>query len=237
MQAQAQTLKLISYNIHHGADAAEQPTLQAMGAFIKKTGADLVGLQEVDSMCNRSGRVDQMKELARITGMHYAFYRHFEYDGGAYGLGILSKFPIKQQWNQRISSVKKGKRGSLAFLSVQVQLGERKLRFATVHLALDQPTRMVQTGEVMDYLKGAGPVIITGDFNALPDTPELELIKAKLPSADTADLLTFPAGGPVKTIDYILGSPEIMESRKQAYTWKEALYSDHLPLGTTLYWQ
>lgn len=104
----AQTLKLISYNIHHGTNKGGRNTLEEIGEFLKLQKADLIGLQEVDSMCNRSGIVDQMKELAALTGMHYAFARHFAYDGGAYGLGILSRYPIPGERNDRISSKSKG---------------------------------------------------------------------------------------------------------------------------------
>src|SRR5690554_5602511 len=129
----AQKLKVISYNIHHGADKDEKMTLDEMGEFIKSTGADLVGLQEVDSLCNRSGNVDQMKRLSEITGMHYAFVKHFAYDGGAYGLGILSRYPLSDIRNDRITSkAVDGEKRSLALLSAKVALtGNREIRFAT----------------------------------------------------------------------------------------------------------
>lgn len=232
--SQGQNLKVMSYNIHHGADAAEQMTLQEIGAFIKQSGADLVGLQEVDSLCRRSGNLDQMKVLAEITGMHYAFYRHFAYDGGAYGLGILSKFPIKEQRNERITSVKNGKKESLAFLAVKLGVGKKELVFSTVHLALDQPTRLIQTEEIMRHLAGSEPVILTGDFNALPDTKEIELISEQLTFVDRDLAYTFPAAEPVKKIDYIFVSPSLLKKKNSTLVRKEIRYSDHLPLEATL---
>src|SRR5690606_38471813 len=152
----------------HGANKEEQLTLNEIGAFLKNTKADLVGLQEVDSMCNRSGKEDQMKELAKITGMHYAFVRHFAYDGGAYGLGVLSRYPLSEVKNDRISFISvDGKIRSLALLSAKVTLPDNKeIKFATVHFALDQPTRMIQSAETVNYLKNDIPVILTGDLNA-----------------------------------------------------------------------
>jgi len=232
--SQGQSLKVMSYNIHHGADAAEQMTLQEIGAFIKKSEADLVGLQEVDSLCRRSGNQDQMKVLAEITGMHYAFYRHFAYDGGAYGLGILSKFPIKEQRNERITSMKNGKKESLAFLAVKLGVGKKELVFSTVHLALDQPTRLIQAEEIMRHLAGSEPVILTGDFNALPDTKEIELISERLTFMDQGLAHTFPAAEPVKKIDYIFVSPSLVKKKNSTLVRKEIHYSDHLPLEATL---
>lgn len=234
LSSQGQTLKVISYNIHHGADAAEQPTLREIGEYIKNSGADVVGLQEVDSLCRRSGNIDQMKVLAEITGMHYAFYRHFAYDGGAYGLGILSKFPIREQSNKRITSMKNGTKTSLAFLSVTVNTGRKALVFSTVHMALDQPTRLIQAREVMQHLAGSQPVILTGDFNALPETEEIRFISEQLPFADQSLAYTFPASGPVRKIDYIFLSPSLAKKVKGTAVRRDIQHSDHLPLEVRL---
>src|SRR5690606_16162287 len=165
-KAQSKTTKLeiISYNIHHGANKDEVLTLDKMGEFLNASKADLVGLQEVDSVCNRSGKSDQMQELAEATGMHYVFARHFAYDGGSYGLGLLSAFPLSDVRKDRITSKSvNGEKRSLVLLSAIATLPDgRKIRFATVHFALDQPTRMLQAEEVLEFLKedGSIPVIL-----------------------------------------------------------------------------
>lgn len=229
--ASAQSLKVISYNIHHGADQNEVNTLEKMGEFIRNSNADLVGLQEVDSVCTRSGKVDQMKVLAEITGMHYAFLRHFEYDRGAYGLGILSKNPIISQQNDKITSIKKGEKKSLALLSVKISLPEgEEMRFATVHFALDQATRLIQAGETLAYLDSDLPVVLTGDFNAEPSTEEMELLSQNYTMADANLGYTFPVVIPVKKIDYIWVSKDCyLESHKIQFPLS-ITYSDHLPL-------
>ena len=97
-----QSLKIMTYNIHRGQDADNNDRLMEMAAFIKESGADIVGLQEVDSVCYRSGQVDQAKILAEYSGMHYAFVRHFAFQGGAYGQALLSKYPITEVRNNRL---------------------------------------------------------------------------------------------------------------------------------------
>lgn len=226
----SQNLKVISYNIHHGADAEERLTLSQIGDYLKASGADLVGLQEVDSLCRRSGNQDQMKLLAEMTGMHYTFYRHFAYDGGAYGLGILSKYPILAQRNERITSIKNGKKESLGHLTVQVKVGEKDLLFSTVHLALDQPTRLIQAKEILEHLEGDLPVILTGDFNAVPDTEEIQLIHHKYPMQDRSLQPTFPHIQPVKKIDYIFADPRVGKALTKVSVPTDVLHSDHLPL-------
>lgn len=230
----AQALKVISYNIHHGADKKEVNTLEEMGAYIKRSQADLVGLQEVDSMCNRSGNVDQMKVLAEITGMHYAFLRHFAYDGGAYGLGILSKYPISYQKNGTITSMKNGEKRTLAILGASIALpDDKKVHFATVHFALDQPTRMIQAQETLAFLKGEVPVILTGDFNANPGTAEMDLLSQQYNMADESLGNTYPTLNPIKKIDFIWTSKKNLELVRNIHI-PIIHWSDHLPIEADL---
>jgi endonuclease/exonuclease/phosphatase family metal-dependent hydrolase len=231
---QAQAIKVMTYNIHHGTDRHEVNTLKEIGWFIKSTGADLVGLQEVDSMCSRSGKEDQMKTLAEITGMHYAFVRHFAYDGGAYGLGILSKFPVANIKNDRISALgKDGEKKTLALLSADVAVSrKRKILFSTVHFALDQPTRITQSDEVLGYLKSELPVIITGDLNAEPVQKEILKLEQSYASIDGAGQksLTFPDHGAVKKIDYVFVKKTVLKRTVNSLVLPEVHLSDHLPL-------
>lgn len=229
---EAQSLQVMSYNIHHGATKDEKLTIREMGDFILKSQADLVGLQEVDSVCNRSGKQNQMKILAQITKMNPQFARHFAYDGGAYGLGILSKYPMEEIRNDRILSIRSnGDTSTLAFLSAKIQLASGKsVRFATAHLALDHPTRMTQISQILEYLEGEFPVILTGDFNTLPDSPEIELLKSRFQLTQEDDDLTFPEKDPTKKIDYILLDKEHSQKtfKKQVFIGNHL--SDHLPI-------
>lgn len=230
-ESRSTALTVMSYNIHHGADKKETLTLEDIGAFINASGADLIGLQEVDSMCRRSGQEDQMKQLAEITGMHYAFKRHFAYDGGAYGLGLLSRFPISDIRGDRITSTSSdGTPKTLVLLSAKVELpGGKKVRMSTVHLALDQPTRMKQAEETLDYLQGDIPVILTGDMNAKPDNPVIRLFESRFTKLDQQLQPTFPAGAPDRKIDFIFVTSSAIESVNQVIV-PQVLHSDHLPL-------
>lgn len=228
----AQEVKVMSYNIHHGATRAEKLTLREMGDFILRSEAEVVGLQEVDSVCNRSGKQDQMKILAQITKMNPKFARHFAYDGGAYGLGILSKHPLEDVKNDRIMSIRSnGDTATLAFLSARVLLPSGKnIRFATAHLALDHPTRMTQINQILGFLEGEYPVILTGDLNTLPDSPELELLKSRFQLTQEDTDLTFPEQNPTKKIDYILVDKDISQKSFQKKVFISNHLSDHLPI-------
>src|SRR5690606_19884116 len=144
----------------------------------------------------------------KITGMHYAFVRHFAYDGGAYGLGVLSRYPLSEVKNDRISSKSvDGKIRSLALLSAKVTLPDNKeIKFATVHFALDQPTRMIQSAETVNYLKNDIPVILTGDLNAETENKAIKKLETLFTNTDPSAENTFPVDVPTKKIDYIMVS-------------------------------
>lgn len=226
----AQSITVMSYNIHHGADKDEKDQLAAMGAFIKASGADIIGLQEVDSVCTRSENVDQMKELGRITGMYYAFVRHYAYQGGAYGMGILSRYPLIQVNNKRMSLLK-GKTPSTAMISALISLPKKKrIRFASAHFALDDSSRMVQAREAVNYLgTDPYPVILTGDLNAIPGSPEIQYLQSYFTGTDPEQIMTYPAPAANKKIDYILVRKKNLRRIKQHQVPITDL-SDHLPV-------
>ena len=233
MNTQSQKFRIMSYNIHHGADRNENNTLDSMGYFIKKMQPDIVGLQEVDSVCDRSGKIDQMKRVAAITGMHYAFVRHFPYQGGAYGVGILSKYPIEKAEPKILKLLKRGPNGesvSMLFAVILIKK-KKKILFATAHYsAFDKATRASQVNETLTYLSENNlPVIFTGDLNATPDTEEIQLLQQRLQTTDMSGVHTFPDDVPVKKIDYILVSPEALQRIKKVLA-PLVHYSDHLPL-------
>lgn len=236
-QQDSNTIEVISYNIHHGANKDELLTIDKMGAFLKSSNADLVGLQEVDSLCNRSGKTDQMKELAEATGMYAAFGRHFPYDGGSYGLGLLSAFPLSDIRNDRITSKSvDGQKRSLALLSAIATLPDgNKVRFATVHFALDQPTRMIQAREVLEYLNDTKiPVILTGDLNAEPDNEAIKLLQSAFSLTDKGLGNTFPVHGANKKIDYIMVTSGKLQAVTASKVLSEEDHSDHLPLWSVV---
>lgn len=65
---------------------------QAIADVITGHNIDFVALQEVDVNTGRSGGKDQMESLKELTGYKGAYFcKTINYDGGEYGIGILSK--------------------------------------------------------------------------------------------------------------------------------------------------
>ncbi len=106
-------MKIMSYNIHHGACEDENLDLARIGEVIKQSGAQIIGLQEVDSnFSERSGFVDQTKWLATELGMDYTFKANLDYDPlkpednrRQYGIAVLSAYPIRSAEHHLLTSV------------------------------------------------------------------------------------------------------------------------------------
>jgi endonuclease/exonuclease/phosphatase family metal-dependent hydrolase len=89
-------LRIVSYNIRHGAGLDGKVDLQRIAKVIAKEKPEVVTLQEVDQECTRSGSVDQAAELGRLLKMEHRFGKFMDFQGGEYGMAVLSRFPIEK---------------------------------------------------------------------------------------------------------------------------------------------
>ena len=81
----------MSYNVHHCEGMDGKVDCARTAAAISREKPDFVGLQEVDVKVPRSMQLDEPAELARHTGMHATFAKAIDYNGGEYGVAVLSK--------------------------------------------------------------------------------------------------------------------------------------------------
>ena len=92
----SQTLKVMSFNIHHANPPAEEESgkidIDGVVNAIKRVKPDVVALQEVDVNTNRSGKINEAILIAQKLEMQVFFAKAIDYDGGEYGLAILSKW-------------------------------------------------------------------------------------------------------------------------------------------------
>jgi endonuclease/exonuclease/phosphatase family metal-dependent hydrolase len=69
---------------------------------------------------------------------------------------------------------------------VTVEHGGRRLTFANVHLyfsLLNDLPRVAQVRRIIDWLPQDAPVVLCGDFNALPSRKSIQLMRARFVSA------------------------------------------------------
>lgn len=228
----------MTYNIHHG-NPPERPgviDLPAIAAVINQHKPDLVAMQELDKLTKRTGQVDQLKKLAELTGMSYFFSKGIDFEGGEYGVGILSRYPIKNPTRYPLPS-KAGLEAEARSLAViEVTLPNKKtLSFACTHLDLNNEHRMLQIQEINRLIGDKKTdVILAGDLNLSSSTPAMKLLEQHFTRSCTSDCaFTIPQDHPNEEIDFILlkkGSRMKVTSH-QVFPNIDA--SDHLPVMAT----
>ncbi|MEA2203869.1 MAG: hypothetical protein QOE77_645 [Blastocatellia bacterium] len=228
------TLRVMTYNIHVGVGMDKKLDLKRIAEVINHERPDLVGLQEVDRGVERTQRIDEIAEIAKLTRMEYAFAYNLNYQGGQYGVAVLSRFPIMAIDHRRYGNTREKERRGMIRVELDVQ--GRGVNFVTTHLDYQyEDGRVYEAKQLLQALDGIkGALIVVGDFNDLPGAEAHKIMTSQFQDAwvETAaggEGLSYPADKPAKRIDYIFyrtGSP-IRATR--AWTIN-TLASDHLPV-------
>lgn len=232
----ADTLTIVSYNIHHGNPPAKPDVidLDAIATVIAAQKPDLVALQEVDVNIKRSGNINQAEYLAKKLGMYYYFAKAIDHDGGDYGVAVLSKFPIEEQNALKFSRIegRKAEDRVLATIAVKLKSG-KKIKFASTHLdhVKDEALRLLQISEIEQYAKKEKkPFIVAGDFNAVPTSATIQLLDKTFTRTCTDCGFTIPVVTPKRTIDFIAFKQNKKISVLRHEVIQEHQASDHLPI-------
>jgi endonuclease/exonuclease/phosphatase family metal-dependent hydrolase len=231
------TLRVLTYNIHHGRGTDNTVDLPRIAKVITAAKPDLVALQEVDDRTRRTGGVDQTAELAKLTGLHGRFGKAIDYEGGGYGQAVLSRFPLGDLKIHWLPGEPDRERRIAA--EARVTIDGRNVAFVTTHLHhANREFRILQTQKLNDLFgKADHAVILAGDLNATPDEKPLTILREKFLNATAGDNLhSFPAGKPVKQIDYVLVRPSGIMRVVERKVIDEPVASDHRPVLAVLEW-
>ena len=235
-------LRILTYNIHKGYCSGNRRfVLEGMRALIAETGADLVFLQEIHG--RHSGRArhegrytypdrPHFEYLADQSWPHYAYGRNAIYRKGDHGNAILSKFPFVRWENINVALFP---RSSRSILHGVIEIPESGFRLHTlcVHLGLLEQERRGQleilAERIESHVPHNEPLIIAGDFNTFWGTHEIYLFMraAKLRSANTHGLPSFPSRTPRIELDFVLVSESIEVTD---FRVPDVRFSDHRPV-------
>ena len=94
------TVRVMTFNIHHGADANGRLDLVRIANVITEYRADIVAVQEVDRLTQRTEKRDFPAELAAFTKMTCVYSTNLNLQGGHYGNAVLTRFPVKAADNR-----------------------------------------------------------------------------------------------------------------------------------------
>lgn len=250
-------VRLLTFNIAHargpalhqglGRSDRYRRNLERIAALIKRLGADIVALQEIDVDSSWSGRFDHVAYLREHTGLaHGAFGGTNHRRAGRfriwYGNAVLSRFPIVHHESGVFEHALVAKKG---FLFAEFELPQGRLPLVNVHLHhSSRPKRLAQVRRVLSHLENQQArrgahwrirPVICGDFNAPAHAPDATaVLLAHLEETENYTLLpkgrhtaTFPAAWPQRALDYIFlpaacREPEAMVVR--------SFLSDHRPV-------
>ncbi|SFD05741.1 endonuclease/exonuclease/phosphatase family protein [Pragia fontium] len=240
---EAPILKVATFNIAAG----KVSDMTAIAKAIKAMNVDIVALQEVDKLTARSGKVDQLAELMKLTGMYGVFGRAIDFDGGQYGLAYLSKYPIKDQVIYPLPSGQREQR--IAFVAkVEVPNFAAPITVVNAHLdTKEDPTmRLEQVRELNDRtIEIRGIKLLFGDMNDVPRSvtwQELDRYWNDI-QPENRDGRSWPAENAEIKVDYIftgnaqrwhLDSLTIPNANGEWSGVNWPLVSDHLPIVAEL---
>ncbi|MFT7486617.1 MAG: endonuclease/exonuclease/phosphatase family metal-dependent hydrolase [Candidatus Paceibacteria bacterium] len=225
---EARPLRVLAYNIKHGLGMDGKLDLERVAQLIQSFDPDIVTLQEVDNGCSRSGGVQQAAWLAEACGMYSAFGAFMPYQGGEYGMAVLSRHPILDSHNLRLPD---GSEPRTA-LGIRVATTQGELIVCGIHLYNTEIERMQQATVLTDHFAEANcPVILAGDFNSEPGSVVMEyLVQNWTLIPKTGDPLTFPADVPDREIDFCWVHHGTIVTDAFLRVIDEKVISDHRPL-------
>ena len=237
----AARLRVLTYNIHAGKDAGQQRNLDRVAEVIRASAADIVLLQEVDRNTERSGREDHIAVLAQLTGMDMWFAKSLDFQGGQYGIAILSKLPLDTAYVVplvvRPPQERSGTYEPRVGLHAVIRGPFGYLHIVNTHLdPAAEPTYRHQEfinllAHIARTVSPGNPLIFGGDLNARPDTPEITALTLSLLDSwrrcgDGGPGYSYPADEPDRRIDYVwLRNGTCTNARVL-----DTLASDHRPL-------
>lgn len=237
------SLRVLCYNIHYGQGMDGQYDIPRLAEVIKAARPDLVALQEVDVVVERSGRVHQARRLGELTGMAVRYGPTQHYQGGLYGNAVLSRLPITDveiqplpytaATEQRVTYP----RGAIA---VTVKLPDgTPLRFISTHFQHNlEEDRVAQAAAINRLFAGPDdrlPTILAGDMNAVPTAEPIRVLRQRWSHAiDDPPSPTAPSVKPRSRIDYIFyRSPRPVRVVETSVV-DEPMASDHRPVFAVL---
>ncbi|XZE18001.1 endonuclease/exonuclease/phosphatase family protein [Pirellulaceae bacterium SH449] len=224
----------VSYNIRHGRGMDGKLNLERTADVLRNLTPDFVALQEVDNKVRRSESVDQAAFLGKTLGMNHAFGKFMDYDGGEYGLAILSKHTIAKTM---VVELPRGNEPRVALVVWAELPNKQQVAIVSLHFdwVRDDRFRFAQATELKTFLESLDvPYLLIGDFNDQRDSRTLKLLAENAVEAvkPIENRFTFPSDKPNIEIDFLFGSPAKRWEFTATEVVAETMASDHRPIAT-----
>lgn len=232
LSAQSQnSLRLMTYNIKNANGMDDVCDFQRIADVINHIHPEVVALQELDSMTHRSGQKYVLGEIARRTQMHAYFAPAIDYDGGKYGIGLLSKqVPVSLK-----TIALPGREEARTLIMAEFD----DYIYCCTHLSLTEEDRMNSIGLIKKLAsESRKPFFLAGDMNAEPESAFIKELEKDFRILSNPRQATFPAPEPKETLDYIA----VLKNNQagninvtSAQVLNEPMASDHRPVVINLH--
>ena len=228
-------LKILSWNIWRDGNH------QKIADYLNESGADIIGLQEVQNDDPKRDIISYLKSLgyeSAFEPIEHGWGGNIYLDGPA----IFSKYKIISSEVRILSETDHDSRR--AAIKADIKIGDETLHFISTHLVhthqQNSEIQNLQAKNLLKFLPG-NRTILVGDFNATPDSEPITIIKNSLIDTDSDSLPTWsvhpdgcvqcnPQSVDTK-LDYIFTSKYIKSS---SFVVGKSDGSDHLPISVEI---
>ena len=222
-------LRILSFNIRNTMGMDGQRDLARTASVIRRQRPDVVAVQEVDSVTGRSDGRYVLGDLAAEVLMYPTYAAAIDFDGGKYGIGILSREKPLRHYKVALP----GREERRALLIVEF----RDYLMACTHLSLTPADQLASLPIIRaEAAKAQKPFFIAGDWNAEPDSETLAGIQEDFQLLSDTKGGSYPADESAECIDYIAVYKPTAEriARLSASTDRDTAASDHRAKAVTV---
>jgi len=236
----------MTYNVHRLIGNDRHTSAVRIAQVIETYRPDIVALQELPGARYRPEEGGCAQDLAHNLALLEESRGLCYTERERWGNVVLSRFPMRlvragglHPETRRRSLVPRG------VIWVEIELFGHAVQVVNTHLGLTPPERASQVKvlagpEWLQHSACRPPIILCGDFNALPGSTVHKRLKSVL--NDEQESLsfghtewTFPSHYPIVRFDHLFVSPNLrVESVQIPQTKLTRVASDHLPLVVKL---
>jgi endonuclease/exonuclease/phosphatase family metal-dependent hydrolase len=230
--------RIATYNIHKGRGMDGRVRIDRILRVLREVEADIITLQEVINLPERSPEEHQAGYLAKQLGFFYSVGETRKLRDAAYGNVTLSRWRFEAARHIDLSVAGREPRGALR---TDIRLDQEILHVFNVHLGTAVRERHAQARLIDEHLLKSldvpGHRIVMGDFNDWNHGMVTKTLTREFHLTDLAEHLPrtrgYPALLPLVHLDHIYLDDELRIEKAHFHRNRLSLMaSDHLPLVT-----
>ena len=160
MEKEEGKVRIASFNIAAG----KIPDVDSMRKQLEKYNVDIAGLQEVDKNTGRNP-YDMLEAIQGDVYTDTFYSKAIDYQGGEYGIGMISKVPLAEETTTMLES---GGNEQRVYQRAAVEIDGHKVAFYNTHLSYEDTELRHRQMNTIKEAMDADPMeykILTGDFN------------------------------------------------------------------------